>query len=194
NSEEQVRLLLNSTGDGIYGTDLEGFCSFANAACLRMLGYEKQSDLLGKSMHALMHYKRRDGSPCLEATCPIFLAGLDEGASDIDDQILWRADGRPLAAELRSFPVLRDGQRVGSVVTFVDITQRKRLEDQLRQAQKLDAIGSLAGGVSHDFNNLLSVIIGYTSLALEGLEQSAALRSELEEVKRAGERGAELTR
>jgi PAS domain S-box-containing protein len=193
-SEEQVRLLLDSTGDGIYGIDLEGRCTFANAACLRMLGYERQSDLLGKSMHALMHAKPKDGLRCIEAECALFRAGSAEYAADIVDEVLWRSDGQKFVAELRSFPIRREGVRVGSVVTFVDITQRRRLQDELRQAQKMEAIGALAGGVAHDFNNLLSVIIGYSALALEGLDPNDALRAEIEEVKRAGERGAELTR
>jgi len=194
NSQEQVRLLLDSTGDGIYGIDLEGNCTFANRACLRMLGRSEESDVLGKKMHALMHPKRRDGTPCIEAECRIFLAGYADGSADIDNEILWRADGGQLAVEMRSFPVRRDGGRVGSVVTFIDITQRKRLEEQLRQSQKMEAIGGLAGGVAHDFNNLLSVILGYTSLAIEALQPGDSLRADIEEVKRAGERGAELTR
>jgi two-component system cell cycle sensor histidine kinase/response regulator CckA len=193
-SEEQVRLLLDSTEDGIYGVDLDGRCTFANAACLRILGYARQDDLRGRPMHGLMHAKQADGTACVEVECPIFLAGFRPEATVIADDVLWRSDGTRFAAELRSFPVRRDGAHVGSVVTFVDVTQRKRLEEQVRQSQKMEAIGGLAGGVAHDFNNLLSVIIGYSSLALESLEEGTSWRSEFEEVKRAGERGAELTR
>jgi signal transduction histidine kinase len=78
--------------------------------------------------------------------------------------------------------------------TFRDITERKRLEEQLRQAQKMEAIGRLAGGVSHDFNNLLTSIMGYTELALLALHPSDPVRSDLEGIQRTAERAAGLTR
>ena len=86
----------------------------------------------------------------------------------------------------------------GKIVNFVavgrDISEHIRLEEQLRAAQKMEAIGHLAGGVAHDFNNLLSVILSYTEFVLEGMAETNPLRNDLVELKRAGERGASLTR
>ena len=82
----------------------------------------------------------------------------------------------------------------GVVVTFLDVTAQKRLEDAFRQAQKMEAVGRLAGGIAHDFNNLLTVINGYTDLVLQTLPAGDAAREPLEEVRKAGDRSAELTR
>ena len=195
-SEQQVRLLLDSTGEGIFGVDRQGRCTFANRSAVTMLGYGRQDLLVGRAVHDVLHRARSDGPRCSDQDCRLrrVLAADSDLAGYLDDETFDRADGARFTAEMRLFPVNRGGQRVGSVASFVDITQRKRLEAQLRQAQKMEAIGSLAGGVAHDFNNLLSVILSYAEMMLDGLKGGDPMRPELEEIKKAGERASVLTR
>jgi signal transduction histidine kinase len=84
------------------------------------------------------------------------------------------------------------GQMTSAVVTFLDITDRKHLEEQLRQSQKMEAVGRLAGGIAHDFNNLLTAIVGYSQLLLGRPEVGTPMQEELEEIK-SRERAAALT-
>ena len=134
--EEHIRLLLNSTAEGIYGIDLRGCCTFANPASARLLGYADPSLLLGRNMHALVHHTRKDGTPYPVEECRIFRSFRQNQGSHVADEVLWRADGSSFPAEYWSHPICRDGQVVGSVVTFLDITDRRQLEDQFRRAQQ----------------------------------------------------------
>lgn len=134
--EEHIRLLLDSTAEAIYGIDRTGRCTFANSASARLLGYESPSHLLGCNMHDLVHHSCRDGTPYPADECKIFRAYRENQASHVDDEVLWRADGSSFPVEYWSHPICRDGQVVGSVVTFLDITERRKLEDQYRTAQQ----------------------------------------------------------
>jgi PAS domain S-box-containing protein len=192
--EERIRLLLESTAEAIYGVDLEGNCIFANPACARLLGYGDPGELIGKNMHALIHYKHSDGRPYAEVDCPTHRARLQGEGVHVVDEVFWQADGSKLEVEYWSFPMRTGGESVGAVVTFWDISERKRLEAQLRQAQKLEAMGRLAGGIAHDFNNMLAVIGGYSELLLSNVKEDGLVRQGLAEIHRAGERGAALTR
>jgi len=134
-SEQQVRLLLDSTAEAIYGLDLEGNCTLANPACLRMLGYDRLEAVLGKKMHDLMHHTRPDGSRLTNKQCRIYQAFRRDEGTHVDDEVLWRADGTSFPAEYWSYPVHQDGKVIGAVVTFLDITERKRTEEALRESE-----------------------------------------------------------
>ena len=97
--KEEVRLLLNSTVEAIYGIDREGNCNFCNPACLKSLGYEHESDLLGKNMHKLIHHSHADGTPYGENECLIFEALEREKGTHADHEVFWRADGTFFNAE-----------------------------------------------------------------------------------------------
>ncbi|MBN9389810.1 MAG: PAS domain S-box protein [Chloroflexi bacterium] len=333
-SQDQGQLLLESTAEGIYGVDLAGNCTFSNLACTRLLGYKDPRQLIGKNMHALIHHTKPNGTPCSQEECQIYQAFYRNEGYHIDTEVLWRADGTSFPAEYWSYPVSREGQVIGAVVTFLDITERKAAEEllrqtkerfilvaratsdiiwdwnilsgeiwwneniqkfqqpgkhaqtgtgilsqyewwlgfvhpadrarvaagiwqaiekgdefwsaeyrfaredgsygyildrghiihnqtgipvrmvgamldlterrqseealqqtreQLRQAQKMEAIGRLAGGVAHDFNNILTGIMGYTELVMNQLDPANPLAQSLEEIRKGVDRAAALT-
>ena len=131
-SDERIALLLNSTAEAIYGVDLQGNCTFCNAACLHLLGYKEEGDLLGKDMHDLIHHTRPDGTPYPMESCRIYEGFRHGQGTHVDDEVLWKVDGASFPAEYRSHPIHCNGQIVGAVVTFLDITERKRAAEEDR--------------------------------------------------------------
>ena len=184
-SEEQMRLLLESTGEGIYGIDMQGHCTFINRAAAAMIGYDP-AEVIGQDMHALIHHHRPDGSPYPVEQCPIYRAMQTQSGVRVRDEVLWRRDGTSFAAEYSSFPIMKGVESQGAVVTFQDITQARQLEEQFRQAQKMEAVGQLAGGVAHDFNNLLTIISGYSEILLATLGSSDPMRESVKAISEAG--------
>ncbi|MDD5300127.1 MAG: PAS domain-containing protein [Gallionella sp.] len=146
-SENQLRLLLDSAAEAIYGIDMHGNCTFCNPSCLRMLGYRHVDELIGKNMHDLIHYRHADGTPFPVKDCRIYHAFLAGTNSHVDDEVLWRADGTCFPAEYWSYPQIIDGQTVGAVVTFMDITERKRAEEHLRISEERLALAVRTGGI-----------------------------------------------
>jgi diguanylate cyclase (GGDEF)-like protein/PAS domain S-box-containing protein len=171
-SEEQVRLLLNSTAEAIYGIDLEGNCTFANPSCLAMLGYADTEQLLGKNMHRLIHHSYPDGRPMPVEVCRIYRAFREGKGVHVDDEVLWRADGTSFPVEYRSYPQVAGGEVTGAVVTFSDITERKHAQELLaaerqRLAYILEGtnVGTWEWNVQTGeavFNERWAEIIGYT--------------------------------
>jgi PAS domain S-box-containing protein len=193
-SEEHIRLLLNSMAEAIYGQDLRGNCTFCNPACVRLLGYSDPSELIGRNMHDSIHHTRPDGTPYPREDCRICIVPQHDQGFHVDNEVLWRADGKSFPAEYWCYPIKRNETVIGAVTTFLDIAERRSLEKQLVQAQKMEAIGRLAGGVAHDFNNLLTIIMGYSDLLLEQVKSGSKAREEIEEIRRAADRAAALTR
>ena len=190
---ESLQLLLESTGEGVFGQDSQGRCTFVNRAALEMLRCSRE-DLLGRDLHAAIHHTRPNGSPYPPEACPIRAVIHTGQAKRGRDEALVRSDGATFPIEYSAHPIHRDGRLDGAVVTFTDITERKRAEENLMQAAKLESLGVLAGGIAHDFNNLLTGILGNASLVLESLPTADANRSLLGAVVAAGERAADLTR
>jgi PAS domain S-box-containing protein len=191
-SEERYRLILQSVVEGIYGIDRAGRCMFINRSALRMFGYG-QKEVLGQEMHALVCHARPDGSPYLARECKAYRVMETGRECRSEAEVLWRRDGTSFPVECSISPIVHRGIMQGAVIVFADITERRLLEEQLRQSQKMEAIGRLAGGVAHDFNNLLTVINGYAQVLLSKSAAGAPGRRELEDISRAGERAVSLT-
>jgi PAS domain S-box-containing protein len=132
--QKQLALLLESTGEGLFGIDMDGQCTFINPAGASMLGRETV-DVLGCNMHELTHHSHPDGKPYPIQDCLIFNAFRQGLPCRIDSEVFWNRDGDPFPVEYSSYPLM-DGDTVrGAVVTFVDITERKRAADALQWAK-----------------------------------------------------------
>jgi len=197
NLQEQlykIQLLLDSTQEGIYGTDHHGCCTMANKACARMLGFDIPEQLLGQQMHNLMHHTRSDGTSYPEEECTAHRMSETGVVNVIENELFWRRDGSSFPVSYSVLP-MRDGeQAVGMVCSFMDITEKLQIEDQLRQAQKMEAVGQLSGGIAHDFNNILQIVSNNTRLVMERFDAEDPLYSSLQEMITAVERGSNLTR
>lgn len=170
-SQEQLRLLLDSTAEGIYGIDVEGMCTFCNPAAARMLGYRGPEELLGRNVHDLVHHTRRDGSPYPETECPIFNAFRTGEGVRLENEVLWRLDGTAFDADYFSHPIRKDGVIVGAVVTFLDVTERRRAEADLLQKEarfrqlaeaSFDGVSVAENGIILEANSGLAEIFGYS--------------------------------
>lgn len=190
-----IKLLLDSTIEGIYGTDAEGRCILANRSCARLLGYDSPEQLLGKEMHSLMHHSYADGSLYpLEKCCAHRMSAGVIPPMLVTDEVFWRQDGSSFPVSYSAHPIQEDGRNIGMVCTFVDISERRQLEDQLRHAQKMEAVGQLAGGIAHDFNNILQIISGNTQILQFEHNSQNSEQPQLQEILKAVERGTLLTR
>ncbi|MGI6702798.1 MAG: HD domain-containing phosphohydrolase [Clostridia bacterium] len=139
-NERDLRLILDSTAEGIYVIDLEGKCTLCNASCLSMLGYSHEHQLLGKNMHDIIHNKHPDGTHYPEEQCRIFQAFKKGQGTHVEDEVFWREDGTCFPVEYFSYPQYRDGRVIGAVVTFMDITERKKAEEELKESERSKAV------------------------------------------------------
>jgi PAS domain S-box-containing protein len=187
-------LILNSAGDGLYGVDLEGRAIFVNPAAAAMLGW-KVEEMVGQFTHAMIHHTKADATPYPMEECPIHSSLLEGTGRHMDTEVFWRKDGSGFPVEYTATPIRDEkGELMGAVVVFKNITERIQLDEQMRRAQKMEAVGRLAGGVSHDFNNLLMVIKGHSDNLLDQIHQGDPLRRSVEQIRKAGDRAAALTK
>lgn len=181
-STELVNLLFDSTAEAIYGLDVNGNCTFCNSACLRMLGYDKPEQLIGRNMHDLIHHTHDDGTPFEKCDCLVFLAFQQGEGTHVDDEVLWKADGTSFPAEYWSYPIFRKGEIAGSVVTFFDITERRRNETELKN--KNAELERFTYTVSHDLKSPLITIKGFAGSIQRDLKTGRydRLASDLERI------------
>jgi len=133
-ARKRLEMLLESTGEGIYGIDTEGKCIFVNGSAAAMLGHRRE-DLIAQEMHQIMHHTDADGQPYPVEDCPIYRSFREGRGCRVDDEFFFRADGSSFPAEYSSYPILDRGVVCGAVVTFSDITSRRRTEAALRKSE-----------------------------------------------------------
>jgi two-component system cell cycle sensor histidine kinase/response regulator CckA len=134
-SEERLRLVLDSTGEGIYSVNLDNVCDWCNPAAARLLGYSSVNDLIGKNTHLLFHHTRADGTHYPPEQCRTMLAAFEARGIEADDEVLWRADGTSFSAACRSYPIVRNGRPEGVVVIFSNIEDKRKADEALRLSE-----------------------------------------------------------
>lgn len=155
--EQPWQALLDSAGEGIWGVDLQGRCTFINRAACAALGYRAE-ELVGKNMHTMVHHHYPDGRPYPGSDCIVY--NVFRRGEPFSNQVdhLFRKDGSIFYAEMSAQPILHGGVNRGAVVTFRDITQARMAEEALRRSEKLAAVGQLASSIAHEINNPLEAV------------------------------------
>ena len=187
-SEERFRALVENSSDAVMLIDAEGRVSYITPSSQRLVGWNAR-EMVGRSIFDFVHPDDREVASARMAEA---LRRLEQTVSA--ELRLQHADGSWRSVEMISVNHLNDPSVQAVVVTARDVTERRGLEEQLRQAQKMDAMGRLAGGIAHDFNNLLTAILGYCNLMLDEMRAGDPLRDDVEEIRKAGNRAASLTR
>jgi PAS domain S-box-containing protein len=152
--EAELRLVLDSATDAFYCVNTEGVTTKCNIAFLRMLGIEREADAIGKKLHDVIHHTHPDRSPYPKEECPIYRVAQGGGSAHVDTDLFFRLDGTSFPVEYWVSAIKRDGELQGAVCTFVDITERRRSQEQ----QKL-----LLGELNHRVKNLFAIMDGVIS-------------------------------
>ena len=179
-SEEKYRAMMEAMKDLVYICSPDYRIKYMNPAMLRSIGRDATGELCFKALHDL------------EEKCPWCVHNKIRQGDCFDQDIVSPMNNRHY--HITSSPIVRRDGSTSKMTVFRDTTDFKKMEAQLRQAQKMEAIGVLAGGIAHDFNNLLTVIIGNAQLALLNVVKDESLRMEIEEIKSAGDKAVSLTR
>lgn len=190
--EVWFKLLLESTGEAIYGLDTNGVCTFCNPSCVSTLGYDSPEDLLGKNMHQLIHHKLPDGSPYAEVDCRIYSALQRREKLCVVDEVFWRADGTSIPVEYTSYPLLQNGELLGAVVAFLDITDRRRAQEELQRVNaelevRQQETEEFVYTISHDLKSPLVTMRGFLGVLQDDAAAGnyADMADSIQRIKRA---------
>jgi PAS domain S-box-containing protein len=183
----QVRLILNSAGEGIFGLDLDGRITFVNPAAARTLGCG-EAELIGRAHHAVLQQHREDGSPLTPDECAIHATLRDGTPRQVAEALFRRCDGAGFPADYTVTPAREGDRTVGAVVTFRDVTARREAQASLRRAEWLAGIGQTTLAIRHEINNpLTSMLADASLLEMEGNtpdEEREMIRSIVRQARR----------
>lgn len=194
-SENHLRSVLGSVQHGVWGLNLKGEVTFVNPVAVQLLGFESESELIGKKMHALVHHSHADGSPYLETECRMYDSLLNGTKHRVSEDVLWKKNGIAFPVSYYSAPVMIGDQCAGAVVSFEDLTGTKELENALKLEQaksiknsKLASLGEMSAGIAHEINNPLAIIAGSVGLLEKLASQPEKLASKIQAIKSSCER------
>lgn len=186
-NEEKLQAVLQSIGDHMSMLDKDLNIVWANKTAKGIFS----NNIVGRKCYEVYHKRRR---PCEPYPCITLKAFKDGKIHEHDTHVLDK-NGKVIHFHCTANVVLKDeeGKPMAVLEISRDITERRRLEEQIRHAQKMEAVGTLAGGLAHDFNNILAGIIGYSSLVKKSLEKGHPLLADMEAIERLSWRGSDLT-
>lgn len=186
-----LQLILDSTDEGIYATDVDGRCTLVNRSAAKLLSASPDW-LIGSDIHSLIHPKSPGASPDQVSSCAVIDVLRSGKSHSSRDDIFCSADGTPFPVEFTVSPIIDGGAIKGSVVAFNDISVRRKLESKLEQANRLTSLGRLAATVAHEFNNVLMGISPFAEvLRREHLGERA--QAAVDQIARSVKRGKRIT-
>jgi len=187
-SEEKYRTLVETVTDAVLIVDPEGKLTYLNPQCERISGYRVE-DLIGRSFTELL------APDYMESTLERFRRGLSGEESPIEEISILHKDGSQMPVEINATTLFdAEGKPVGRIGVVGDISERKRLEARLFQTQRLESIGVLAAGIAHDFDNILSIIRGFTDIAIREVPEKSRAKQNLDGALRGVQRAADLVK
>jgi diguanylate cyclase (GGDEF)-like protein/PAS domain S-box-containing protein len=142
-SQQNLQRMMDAITEGMYGVDVEGNCTFVNAAFLKILGFDSEQEVLGRHVHTLIHHSHADGKPYPASDCIMYQAFRLNQPSNTDKEVFWRKDGVAVPVEYWSHPIIKEGRTIGAVATFLDISERKEKEHHIHQLAFYDALTHL---------------------------------------------------
>jgi PAS domain S-box-containing protein len=186
----QNRIILESVGVGIFGINRDGVITFMNPAGAQMLGWpSSQLGTVGTMLRSI-----GDIVAPADAARGVLAVLSDGSVQQAEDRVFRREEGTTFPVNALATPLREHGKIVGAVITFRDVSDQRHLEQQVRQLQKMEAMGRLASGVAHDFNNLLCVVVSAGQSLQQGIDPGNVLRADADAIVAAGARGTALTR
>ncbi len=148
-SKNHLQLLLDSMAEGAYGVDVQGNCTFVNLAFLRILGYANAQELIGQNIHHMIHHSYADGTTYPAIDCKIYNTSRNAQPCTVSDEVFWRKDGTAVQVEYRAYPIVENAVVVGSIATFIDISERKQNEASTQRKYEF----------SHALNAILKLLV-----------------------------------
>ncbi len=172
-SQRHLSMILENVGEGIFGIDTDGNCSFVNRAACRALGYS-EGEMLGKNCHELIHYKHKDGTPYLADKCPILAALEDRQAHQVGHEVFWQKSGNPIPIDYISTPIIREDEVLGAVVVFSDTSKRQAIDRLHKEhTQRLEQINQdleeFSYVASHDIQEPLRTLNCFCEFLVEDI-------------------------